>query len=287
MSKPTKAQRREDARTQAQRMREEQQKAARRQRTIAISLLVVGLLVLGGVVAWILSNQPKPPVDLSEVPDFSEVEDPLGSVSSPATANDEGGILVGQEGVAGDATSGDDAVEVVVYSDYMCPICGMFEEINGPVLDELREQGEVVVEYRPVSILDRTSQGSLFSTRAAAAAGFVADEAPAEFVAFNAAMLTNQPEEGTNGLSDEQIADLAREAGVDEAVAAQIADGSYLEGDASFVPWVGAATEEATRAFPEGFGTPTILVDGQNLSDLDVDWRIEGALVGAIEAARG
>ena len=281
MTKPTKAQRRDDARTQAQRIREEQQKAARRQRTIAISLLVVGLLVLGGVVAWILSNQPEPP------PDFAEIEDPLGSVSSPATANDEGGIPVGQEGVAGDATAGDGAVEVVVYSDYMCPICGMFEEINGPALDELREQGEVVVEYRPVSILDRTSQGSQFSTRAATAAGFVADQAPEQFVAFNTAMFANQPEEGTEGLSDEQIADVARGAGVDEAVAAQIADGSYLEGDASFSPWVAAATEEATRAFPEGFGTPTILVDGENVSDLDVDWRIEGALVGAIEAARG
>ena len=281
MSKPTKAERREDARTQALRIREEQQKAARRQRTIAISLLVVG------VVAWILSNQPKPPVDLSQVPDFSEVEDPLGTVSAPATANDEGGVPVGQDGVAGGGTAGADAVEVVVYSDYMCPICGMFEEINGPVLDELRENGEVIVEYRPVSILDRTSQGSLFSTRAAAAAGFVADQAPEGFVAFNAAMLTNQPEEGTNGLSDEQIADLARDAGVDEAVAAQIADGSYLEGDDSFVPWVTAATEEATRAFPEGFGTPTILVNGENLSDLGVDWRMVGALVDAIEAARG
>jgi protein-disulfide isomerase len=281
MSKPTKAQRRDDARTQAQRLREEQQKAARRQRTIAISLLVVGLLVLGGVVAWILSNQPEPP------PDFAEIEDPLGSVSAPATANDEGGIPVGQEGVAGDATAGDGAVEVVVYSDYMCPICGMFEEINGPTLDELRENGEIVVEYRPVSILDRTSQGSQFSTRAATAAGLVADQAPEQFVAFNTAMFANQPEEGTEGLSDEQIADLAREAGVDEAVAAQIADGSYLEGDASFSPWVAAATEEATRAFPEGFGTPTILVDGENLSDLEVDWRIEGALAGAIEAARG
>lgn len=281
MSKPTKAQRREDARTQAQRIREEQQKAARRQRTIAVSLLVVGLLVLGGVVAWILSNQPEP------APDFADIEDPLGSVSSPATANDEGGIPVGQEGVAGDATAGDGAVEVVVYSDYMCPICGMFEDVNGTALDELREQGEVVVEYRPVSILDRTSQGSQFSTRAATAAGLVADQAPEQFVAFNTAMFANQPEEGTEGLSDEQIADIAREAGVAEDVAAQIADGSYLEGDASFSPWVAAATEEATRAFPEGFGTPTILVAGENLSDLGVDWRIEGALVDAIEAARG
>lgn len=281
MSKPTKAQRREDARTQAQRIREEQQKAARRQRTIAVSLLVVGLLVLGGVVAWILSNQPEP------APDFADIEDPLGSVSSPATANDEGGIPVGQAGVAGDATAGDGAVEVVVYSDYMCPICGMFEDVNGTALDELREQGEVVVEYRPVSILDRTSQGSQFSTRAATAAGLVADQAPEQFVAFNTAMFANQPEEGTEGLSDEQIADIAREAGVAEDVAAQIADGSYLEGDASFSPWVAAATEEATRAFPEGFGTPTILVAGENLSDLGVDWRIEGALVDAIEAARG
>jgi len=280
MPNPTKAERRAEARIRAERLREEQQRALHRQRTIAISLLVVGLLAVGAMVAWILSNQREPASDLSDV------EDPLGSVSAPATANDQGGIPVGPDGVAG--TTGDaDAVQVVVYSDFMCPICGLFEETNGQVLSDLRESGDIVLEYRPVSILDRTSQGGQYSTRAATAAAFVADQDPAAFVAFNDAMFANQPEEGTQGLTDEQIAGIASDAGVQDDVAAAIADGSYFTGDASFAPWVAASTEQATRDFPDGFGTPTILVDGQNIADLEVDWRVPGALTAAIESARG
>lgn len=280
-AKPTKNQRRDEARAKALALRQEQERTARRQRIIAISLLVVGLVVLGAVVAWILSNRPEP------APDLSQVENPLAEVATPSTANDVGGIVVGQNGVAGDTASGDDAVVVTVYLDFMCPVCGYFEQLNGPLLTQQREAGDVLVEYRPVSILDRTSQGSQFSTRAATAAALVADQAPEDFVAFNDLMFANQPEEGTSGLDDQQIADLAVQAGVAQDVADRIADGSYLKGEGSFKPWVAAATEQATRDFAPQFGTPTVLVDGENLADLGVDWRIEGALAAAIAQARG
>ena len=280
MPNPTKSERRDEARAEAARLREEQQRTARRQRTIAITLVSVAVVVLVAVVAWILSNQPEP------APDLSKVDDPLGSVSAPATANDQGGIPVGSDGVAG-AVGDSDATQVVVYSDYMCPVCGLFEETNGATLNELRESGDIVVDYRPVSILDRTSQGSQFSTRSATAAAFVADQDPASFVAFNEAMFANQPGEGSTGMSDEQIAEIARTAGVDDEVAAAIADGTYFSGEDSFAPWVTASTEQATRDFPDGFGTPTILIDGENLADMNVDWRAPGALASAIESARG
>lgn len=276
------SQRREEARAQAARLREEQARAARRQRNLVIVLLVVGLLVVGGVVAWILSNQPEP------APDFTGSDDPLSEVVMPAGATDKGGILVDSEGVAGSSDgAGEGAVPVVVYADFMCPICNTFEQLNGETLAALREEGEITVEYRPVAILDRYSQGTEFSTRAAAAAGLVADQAPEQFLAFHDAMFANQPAENTAGLDDATIAGIARDAGVPEEVAATIEDGSYLTGDASFRRWVAAASEQADRDFPEGFGTPTILVGGENIADQGVDWRVEGALADAIEAARG
>lgn len=276
------SQRREEARAQAARLREQQARAAKRQRNLVIILLVVGLLVVGGVVAWILSNQPEP------APDFSGSDDPLSEVTLPTGATDKGGILLDAEGVAGsNGGANDDAVPVVVYADFMCPICNTFEQTNGETLAQLREAGEIALEYRPVAILDRYSQGTNYSTRAATAAGLVADRAPEQFLAFHDALFANQPAENTTGLDDATIASIAREAGVPDAVAATIEDGSYLEGDGSFRPWVAAASEQASRDFPEGFGTPTILVDGENLADLGVDWRIEGALADAIEAARG
>lgn len=287
--RPTKAARRDEARADALRLREEQQRQARRQRTIVITLLVVGLLAVAGVVAFIWSQAPQTSdyADLPSSDDYAEVEEPLADVATPATATDDGGIRVGEDGVAGATDVPEDAVLVTVYADFMCPVCNLFEQSNGPVLDELREAGEIVVEYKPVSILDRAAQGTRFSTRSGAAAAFVADRAPEAFVGFHSAMFASQPAENTPGLSDEEIAELASAAGVPEDVAAQIADGSYLEGDGAFTSWVAASTQVASREFAPQFGTPTILVDGENLSDLGVDWRIEGALEAAIEQARG
>lgn len=284
MSKPSKSQAREEARAAAQRLRAEQERAARRQRTMVISLVAVVLVAFGGLAFWIIKQQPEP---LEALPDFSEVEAPLDGVNVPAVASNGRGIVVGQEGVAGDPTSTDGAAELTVYLDFMCPICGAFEQTNGADLTQLREAGDVVIEYRPVSILDRTSRGTQFSTRAATAAAFVADEAPEHFVAFNDAMFVQQPSEGSTGLSDKEIADVAREAGVPDAVAAAIGDGSYYRGEDSFKHWVTAATEETNRDFPGGWGTPMIILDGTDLGDLGVNWQVPGALAAAITEARG
>lgn len=284
MSKPSKSQAREEARAAALRLRVEQDRAARRQRTMVITLVAVVLVAFGGLAFWIISQQPEP---LEALPDFSEVEEPLDGVNVPAVATSGRGFVVGQEGVAGDPTSADGAVELTVYLDFMCPICGAFEETNGADLSQLRENGDVVIEYRPVSILDRTSRGTQFSTRAATAAAVVAQEAPEHFVAFNDAMFAQQPAEGSTGLSDKEIADIAREAGVPDAVAATIGDGSYYRGEDSFKFWVTAATEETNRDFPNGWGTPTVLLNGTDLRDLGVNWQVPGALAAAITDARG
>ncbi|MCL3861504.1 thioredoxin domain-containing protein [Actinotalea sp. K2] len=272
----TKADRREEARVAALRLREEQQRAARRQRTIVIGALVAGLAGLAVLVTIILGQANASPIE--------DVARPAGSTLS-------GAIPVGQEGIAGRTDGTDpDAVVVSVYSDFLCPYCALFEELGGPVLDEYREAGDIVVEYHPVSILDRESAGSVYSTRAAVTVAFVADQAPEAFVELNQLLMANQPAEGVVGLTDEQMADLARQAGVPEEVAAQIAAGEHLgdgtAGDApAFTPWVRAATEQASKDLGR-LQTPTILIDGEPL-DESVDWREEGRLAEAIDAARG
>ena len=264
--RPTKAARRDEARAAALRLREEQQSAARRQRTVAVAALVAGLAVVAVVVAVILGQGSSSPLD---------------EVTAPAGATASGGIPVGADGVAGTTSgSAEDATAVDVYSDFMCPVCSVFEEVSGPTLDEYRERGDVVVEYHLVSILDRYAQGSEYSTRAANAAAVVADQAPEAFLAFMTALFTDQPAENTPGLTDDEIADRAITAGVPEAVAETFADGRFTE-------WVVAATDQASKDLGQ-LRTPTILIDGQNLgTDLQVDWRVEGALAEAIEAARG
>ncbi|WP_298457289.1 thioredoxin domain-containing protein [uncultured Cellulomonas sp.] len=273
--------RREEARAAAERLRAEQARAARRSRTIAISVLVACLVLFGAVVAVILvSGDDGDDAAGGAVPSLDEV-------SAPAGATGDGAIPVGAAGVAGSTEGADpDAVVVSVYADYMCPFCGRFEEINAATLAEMREAGDVVVEYHPVSILDRLSSGTQYSTRAATAAALVADRSPEAFVAFNDVMFVDQPAENSEGLTDAQIADLAAGAGAAQAVVDAIADGSYLTGPDSFAPWVAALTGRAGEDLDQ-LATPAILVDGEPLDTDEYDWSQPGRLADAIEAARG
>ena len=171
------------------------------------------------------------------------------------------------------------------------------EQTNGATLDELRQSGEIVVEYHPVSILDRASGGTAYSTRSATAAVLVAAQAPEAFVEFHNALFTNQPAEtsDTPYLTDAQLADIARTAGVPDAVAATIESGEYLGTqtdaagkplDQTYVPWVLAATEQASKDLGQ-LGTPTIVIDGKVLDTKQYNWQEPGVLAQAIADAKG
>jgi len=281
----TKTQRRDEARAAALKLREQQQRTAKRQRTIAIAVAVGGVIVLA-VVIWTIFAQG----NRSSLADVA---------LRPAGSTLSGGIPVGADGVAGSTATpaAADAVVVAVYSDYLCPICGVFEQTNGATLDQLRQSGEIVVEYHPVSILDRSSGGTAYSTRSATAAALVAAQAPEAFVDFHNALFTNQPVEtsDTPYLTDAQIADLARTAGVPDAVAATIESGEYLgtQADAAgkpldqtYVPWVLAATEQASKDLGQ-LGTPTIVIDGKVLDTKQYNWQEPGQLAQAIADAKG
>ena len=90
---------------------------------------------------------------------------------------------------------------------------------------------------------------------------------------FHAALYENQPTEGSDGLSDGDIADIARAAGVPGDVVDAFGDGT-------FEPWVASVTN---AAFDAGLqGTPTITIDGQPFQG---DPYSTGPLTDAIETA--
>jgi len=256
-----------------------------------------GLAVAGiatGVVAMLLASalsvfmvadtdddaEPVATVDPGTDDDAEPTENVVSSLAdvlAPQGALANGGIPVGASGVAG-ADVPSDAVVVDVYLDYMCPYCAMFESINAATLAALRADGTVVVVYHPVSILDRLSMGTGYSTRAATAAALIADQAPETFDAFNTAMFANQPGESTEGLTDAAIADIAVASGVPEEVAATIASSAYLTGGGSFVPWVTAATQQAALDLGR-LATPTVVIDGATFAG---DWSAPGVLADAV-----
>lgn len=266
-TRPTKAERREEARVTAERMRAEQARKARRQRWTIIGVVVAVIALVTALVVAILSSGESAAGDPELVPH--------GSL-------DNGAIPVGPDGLAG-STDGaaDDAVVLSVYSDYLCSYCALFEQQNSPVLDELRADGGLVVHYHPISIMDGSSGGAEYSTRTAAAAALVAELAPEAFLDFHHALMANQPTDVT-GFADESIARVATGAGVPEDVVAMIEAGEQMSGDRSMRPWVDWATDRAAEDLPR-LATPTIFLNGELL---EVDWRMEGALAEAIEQAR-
>lgn len=183
-------------------------------------------------------------------------------VATPAGLTDDGSIAVGEG-----------PVTISIYFDYLCPACGAFEQANGDALDELLRADDVTVDLRPISFLDRLSAGTEYSTRAANALATVVDAAPGHAWDFHRALYAHQPQEGDAGLTDQQLADVARDVGVPDRVAATFAD-------ARFEAWVAQRTEQA---FADGVeGTPTILVGGK---PFEGDPYRTGSLASVVEEA--
>ena len=91
---------------------------------------------------------------------------------------------------------GDGPDQLATYIDFMCPVCGQFEELYGETIEGLVDDGSITLNIHPISILDRASQGTEFSTRSANAMYCVAVADAEASLPFLQAMYANQPEEG-------------------------------------------------------------------------------------------
>ncbi|QHC67384.1 thioredoxin domain-containing protein [Rathayibacter sp. VKM Ac-2759] len=258
----SKNQRREAAREKARRLREQQKRRDKVSRIALQGGLAVVVIAIVAVVVFAVTSSIRP--------------------AGPGPANmASDGIVIGEGMVAqtsaaipADGTPSPTAldtstgtVDIRVYLDYLCPYCGQFEETNGEQIQEWVSSGAATVEIHPIAILTTRSNGTKYSERSANAAACVADTAPDSFFDFNALLFANQPEEGTDGLSDDQLKDYVSQAGVEDTAAID----TCID-DQSFVSWVRAATERATAGPLPGTevaavtGTPTVLVNGEAYS---------------------
>lgn len=258
--RPSKADRREAARAEALKLRDEAKRREKRNRMLAIGGLTAAVAVLVVAVILILGQEAKPiayrgsePLDISQV-------------TTPSAANDKGGIPVGTDRVAGSTVEGDAVVVEVVY-DYQCPHCATFEAANHADIASLLESGNVQFIFRPVSFMDYASNGKEFSTRASNAAAVVADRSPEYFLDFHGALFANQPT--GNGLTDDEIADIAREVGVPQETIEEFTTTAPDSDERVFSRWIAAATELVSDEL--GLATPTIIVDGQRFPGQGVD----------------
>ena len=200
--------------------------------------------VIDDVYAWALEALGDKEAEPLPQPDADVTNDPFKG----ATA--DGGILVGQNLVAGGPVPAD-VVRVDLVSDYSCPYCKMLEDELGEQLRELTEAGQIMFVFHPLAFLDNHSTNK-YSTRAANAVVTVAAKAPEQFVAFDQLLWENQPSGGADGLTDEDIAALAKQAGVSDAVIAELPG-------MPFADFVKNSTK--TNTSRDGFkGTPWVLL---------------------------
>ena len=206
-----------------------QQERRRRNLMIGGVVLVLLVIILGG---YALSRS----LDTSD------------DVKAPAAGGGDYGLTIGPS---------DAPHDVVVYEDFLCPYCGELEKASRSDLAELASEGKVRVEYRPFNLLSSISD---YSERSAAVFAVVLDTSgPDVAKKLHDLLFENQPSESGPFPSDDDLIDLAVEAGADEAeVRKGVEAGDGLD-------WVARATTAAQDAGVRG--TPTVLLDGKVFQD--------------------
>lgn len=94
---------------------------------------------------------------------------------------------------------------VTIYEDFQCPVCKNFESTFGNALDELRTSGAAAIET---------------------------------WLGFHSDAYAQQPSEGGQGLSDDQLSAIAAQAGAPESIGDCISSGKYTD-------WVASTTLSA------------------------------------------
>jgi len=155
----------------------------------AIGVTTAAVVVLGVIITLVvwLNNQSSGPARLPD------------AASSSSVIESDGGIRVK-----------DGADTVGVYLDPMCPACRAFEQSYTPLIMQQEDLGLV---FHPIAILDRLSQGTLYSTRSAASIYAVAVASPESVSDYVKSLYANQPAEGSTGLPNDQLISLAAQSG--------------------------------------------------------------------------
>lgn len=254
----SKNEKREAAREKARILREGQVKKDRRTKVLLQGGIILASLAIVAIVALVIVNSVRPvgPGPQNMASDGIQIGEGFIATTTPALKSDQKPIPNTRDEASG-------TLDIQMYVDYLCPVCGKFEKTNGEYIASLVENGKTTVEIHPITILDRLSQGTKYSTRAANAAACVANYSPNQFYDFNSLLFANQPAENSTGLTDGELIEYTTQAKVEKAgsIASCITE-------QQFKSWVNASTARALNGpIPNSNidkvpGTPTVLVNG-------------------------
>jgi protein-disulfide isomerase len=248
--RPTRSEQREAARAKAKAMREQQKKGDKRNRILIQIGIVTSVLVASGAIA------------------FTVFSASTQSQAVPVNASFNDGVKVGSglKVYTPEFTppmTQTNPVEIVIYIDYQCPICAIFELPNSDQLENWVSTGAATMEIHPLSFLDGRGSPNAFSSRAANASLCVADYSPDNFFSYNTRLFQSQPTEGASGPENSELIAFAQEVGVTNTE-----EVSNCINTKMFGSFIKDATERALSEPIPGTqqsvtGTPAIFVNGQ------------------------
>ena len=263
----SKAERTSEAREKARLIREAQLKKDKRNKLLigwGIVVAVVAILAVVALVVTTTMRQNAPVADQGPTPANGNVNGGITLLANtdvvklePATVDAAAVAEPPQTAPAEVVAPGAEAeagkpVKVVLYVDFICPVCKNFEAQYNEQLTSLRNEGKITVEYRALGFLDNRSSSN-YSSRAANAAACVVNESPEKYAEFVDSLFAKQPAEGSAGISDNDLKKMATEIGakpIDTCV-----------DEKTYRPFVKFATKQAAAVGVTG--TPTVFVDGQ------------------------
>ncbi len=259
--KLTKAKRREEAREQARKLRQQQQKKEKRNKVLLRGGISLAIVAIGVVVTLLIVDAVGP---AGPGPKNMASDGIVIGKNLEAVRND--GIPEGGKPVASKPDRENGPIDIVLYADYMCPGCAGFERQNGELIQQYVGNGEATLEIHPISILDRVSLGTKYSTRAASAVSCVAEQQPDKFFAAHDYLLSSgvQPEENTKGLSNKDLLKNLISAGVENTPELE-----KCVMDVKFASFIREATDRAAVGplpntdWQSVKTTPTVLVNGE------------------------
>lgn len=210
------------------------QKAREKRRNLLMILGVVAAMVIivggGALIASLNNNSPKVPSG--------------GSISGSSNI----GLTVGPDSAPH---------KIVIYEDFICPFCGMFEQASHAQLASLAAAGKVQLDYRPFHFLPQDySKQALEVFEAVKAQG---DATVTKKFHDSLYEPSNQPSEAGPFPSQSDIVALAVKAGADKAaIEKALTDGTAAKAAQD-------ATTDAGNAHVQA--TPTILLDGSEYTN--------------------
>lgn len=209
----------------------EQRRRERQRRLLSIVGVVVAMVVIIGVGVWFGQHRGS--------------NTGVSETGAPVAGKSDYGLTIGKASAPH---------KVVIYEDFLCPYCEMFETASRTDLARLASEGKVYVDYRPFHFLQPEYSLQALNAFAAVKDAYPNSEVPKK---FHDLLFENQPSEQGPFPSMSKLVDLAVQAGADKSkVESKISDTSSMS------DWTTGATKEALNG-AKVQATPTILLDGQ------------------------